>query len=87
LPSASIEGALGRLAELIDDAYVITPTAVLRDRAGRLLRSHPLRAGDALQLAAALAWAEDAPGADPFVCLDDRLRDAASREGFQTLPA
>jgi hypothetical protein len=40
------------------------------------------------QLAAALMWCDDAPGAaTPFVCLDERLRDAARREGFAILPA
>jgi hypothetical protein len=87
LTAASIDSALARLAALIEDAYVVTPTLALRERAGRLLRGHPLRAGDALQLAAALAWTEDTPGGERFVCLGDRLRGAASREGFTALPA
>ena len=86
LPLDSVERALGRLAGLVEDAYVIAPTLALRERAGRLLRGHPLWAGDALQLAAALAWTEDAPRGEAFVCLDRRLRDAASREGFAILP-
>jgi hypothetical protein len=48
--------------------------------------SHPLRAADALQLAAALVWCDEAPQGTAFVCLDDRLRDAARREGFAVLP-
>ena len=87
LPVDSVERALGRLADLVEDAHVIAPTLALRERAGRLVRAHPLRAGDALQLAAALAWAEDAPQGERFVCLDSRLRDAARREGFSILPA
>jgi predicted nucleic acid-binding protein len=87
LPSEAVERALGRLAALIEDVYVIAPTPALRERAGRLLRGHPLRAGDALQLAAALAWTEDAPRGEAFVCLDSRLREAASRQGFAILPA
>jgi len=55
-------------------------------RALRLVRTHPLRAGDALQLAAALVACGERPEALPFVCLDDRLRDAARREGFAVLP-
>jgi len=55
-------------------------------RALRLVRTHPLRAGDALQLAAALVACGERPEALPFVCLDDRLRDAARREGFTVLP-
>jgi predicted nucleic acid-binding protein len=50
--------------------------------ATRLLRVHPLRAADALQLAAAIIAAEDDPRSLPFVTLDDRLALAAEREGF-----
>lgn len=41
-----------------------------------------LRAADALQLAAALAAAENNPSALSIVTLDDRLAEAAEREGF-----
>jgi predicted nucleic acid-binding protein len=58
----------------------------LRLDAIRLLRVHPLRAADALQLAAALAWADDWNGEKAFVCLDRRLSEAAAREGFSILP-
>ncbi len=58
----------------------------LREQAIRIVRVHALRAADALQLAAALAWADGAPSARGFVCLDERLRDAARREGFEVLP-
>ena len=87
LPRESVERALGRLGALVEDVYVVAPTLALRERAGRLLRGHPLRAGDALQLSAALAWIEDTPRGERFVCLDARLRDAASRQGFAILPA
>ena len=53
------------------------------DRSRRAcLRVHPLRAADALQLAAAIVAAEDQPADLPFVTLDDRLALAAEREGF-----
>ncbi|HSJ25022.1 MAG TPA: hypothetical protein VK929_10160 [Longimicrobiales bacterium] len=58
----------------------------VRTTAMRLLRTHPLRAADALQLAAALAWAP-APAGDVFVTLDERLATAATLEGFTVLPA
>lgn len=58
----------------------------VRSRALRLLNTHALREGDALQLGAALVACEDRPEDLPFVCLDDRLRDAARREGFPVLP-
>jgi hypothetical protein len=47
-----------------------------------VLRAHPLRAADALQLAAAIAAADGSPASMSFLTLDDRLGDAASREGF-----
>ena len=49
----------------------------------RVLRVHPLRAADALQLAAALEWSGGA-ASGMFITYDERLRDAASREGFTT---
>jgi hypothetical protein len=39
------------------------------------------------QLAAALVWCEEQSAGEVFVCLDDRLREAARREGFSLLPA
>jgi predicted nucleic acid-binding protein len=50
-----------------------------------LLRVHPLRAADSLQLAAALAVANGDPGALEFVSLDQRLADAARKEGLDVL--
>ncbi|HVR11361.1 MAG TPA: type II toxin-antitoxin system VapC family toxin [Thermoanaerobaculia bacterium] len=54
----------------------------VREHAGRLLLRHRLRAGDALQLAAALTWARGRPRRHPFATLDRRLADAARGEGF-----
>jgi len=65
---------------------VVAPSAAIRDAAIRLVRVHPLGAADALQLAAALAWAEDRPEGREFVVLDRGLADAAAREGFVVLP-
>ena len=50
-----------------------------------MLRVHPLRAADALQLAAAVAFAEDNQAGVRFVSFDARLNDAAAREGFPVL--
>ncbi len=60
----------------------IEPLGQVRKRAMRLLRLHPLRAADALQLAAALAAADEDPQQLDLVCSDDRLSRAAHREGF-----
>ncbi|TCJ16468.1 hypothetical protein E0L93_10140 [Rubrobacter taiwanensis] len=58
------------------------PTNRLRSLAERLLAVHPLCAADALQLAAALRWCENNPAGREFVCLDDRLREAATKGGI-----
>lgn len=50
--------------------------------AQRLLRVHALRAGDAVQLASALAWAEGHPQGFVFHTFDRALGTAAEREGF-----
>jgi hypothetical protein len=87
LPEAPLGDGLHRLARFVEQATIVIPTSFLRDRAGTLIAIHPLRAGDALQLAAALTWRDDAPdGRTAFVSLDRRLREAASREGFTLLP-
>ncbi len=62
----------------------ILPSNALREEAARLLRRHPLRAADALQLAAAIVWAGPARGAE-FVTLDERLALVARLEGFRVV--
>jgi hypothetical protein len=47
-----------------------------------MLRVHPLRTADALQLAAAWLAAERRPPTMTFVTLDARLAEAARKEGF-----
>lgn len=64
----------------------VLPGSAVRQRAERLLAVHPLRAGDAFQLAAALLWSRGQTSAHALVCLDERLRAAAQREGFEVLP-
>ena len=75
-----------RLNDIRNRWTEIPPSPELREDAERLLRGHPLSAADALQLAAALCAARNAPQPLPFVCLDDRLRDAARSEGFIVEP-
>lgn len=82
LSTADERVARATLAELSTAWYEIQPGAALRDQAMRLLRVHPLRVADAMQLAAALEWSGSASGT--FLTYDERLRDAASREGFST---
>lgn len=55
--------------------------------ARRLLETHPLRAADALQLAAALYAVDDRPDGVEFVTFDRRLATAAEKEGFRAVGA
>ncbi len=87
LPDTLLIDSLAKLDRLLEEASIVPATDELRERARRLLGAHPVRAADALQLAAALVWCEERPRGERFVCLDDRLREAAQREGFAVLPA
>jgi len=75
--------AFHRLDLLARSWFEIEPHDELREVARRLLRVHPLRAGDALQLAAAYLAAERRPPTLEVVTLDERLRQAALKEGFR----
>jgi predicted nucleic acid-binding protein len=78
--------AIEVLRSLADGWHEILPADAVRETACRLLRVHPLRAADALQLAAATMMAGGRPAQAWFVACDDRLREAAGREGFLVGP-
>lgn len=63
----------------------VTAVELVRRYAERVVETHPLRAADALQIAAALVAAEGDPATIEFVSLDRNLADAAEREGFGVL--
>lgn len=87
LSTAEEEQAQTVLRALMTAWTEVEPSGLVREQAGRVLRLHPLRAADALQLAAALVWCQGGdPIHRPFICLDQRLREAARREGFHILP-
>ena len=75
--------ALDRLRTMVGEWNEVLATDAVRGTALRMLRVHPLRAADSLQLAAAFVAAEHDPASLDFVSLDDRLIEAASREGFR----
>lgn len=82
LAESPMLAALGRLDLLAEAWGEVQPVAAVRGMARRLLRVHPLRAADALQLAAAVVAAEGIPASLDLVTLDERLAAAARREGF-----
>jgi predicted nucleic acid-binding protein len=74
--------AFKRLERLVAGWHEVDPSDAIREAATRFLRVHPLRAADALQLAAAFLAAERRPASLEVVTLDDRLGTAARKEGF-----
>ena len=77
---------LGQSLELLERLATtwleVRPLERVRRRALRLLRVHPLRGADALQLAAALTAADEDPTSLDVVSSDARLSAAAQLEGF-----
>ena len=85
LTTDEVAAHLSRLNALSQVWYEVQPSRRVKAVAQRLLRVHPLRAADSLQLASALVASEDDPTSLGFVCFDARLNQAASREGFTIL--
>jgi uncharacterized protein len=87
LTAQEVEAALETTHQLTDSWHEIVPSTQVRRTAERLLRLHPLRASDSVQLAAALIAADHDPATLEVVCLDARLAAAARREGFRVVEA
>ncbi|MEE8409226.1 MAG: type II toxin-antitoxin system VapC family toxin [Myxococcota bacterium] len=77
--------ALRRLAKLERSWTEVDALLLVRPRAERLMGAHPLRAADALQIAAALVLVNEQPAGFQMVTADGRLADAAEAEGFEVL--
>ena len=82
LDAKAVSIASERLKQLADGWHEVEPSDILPESATRFLCVHPLRAADALQLAAAFMAAERRPASLQVVTLDERLADAARKEGF-----
>ena len=80
------DDASRRMNTFFETIYEVSAIQRVKDRAIRLLRIHPLRAADALQLAAVMVAAEENTQRLPLMCFDDRLTAAARLEGFQVNP-
>lgn len=77
--------AIRALEALRRSWHEISPSDEVREIAERLLRTYPLRAADALQLAAALTWCGSHARGRGFICADVRLSTAAHKEGFDVI--
>jgi predicted nucleic acid-binding protein len=82
LEDAEVTEAFDRLKRLADGWHEVDASDSIREAAVRFLRVHPLRAFDAMQLAAAFVAAERRPSSLELVTLDERLAAAARKEGF-----
>jgi predicted nucleic acid-binding protein len=72
-----------RLSAVLSSSKEVLPSDKVREIAFDQLERYALRAGNALQLAAALVWCRERPRGRWFVCNDQRLRSAAAASGFE----
>ena len=81
------EEATHDVLDVLTETWIeIRPTDDLRLLSTLLSKYHPSRTADCFQLAAALRWCEGDTGGAGFVRLDNRLRNAATYEGFDVRP-
>ncbi len=85
IDSKGMVAANARLRGLAAIWNEVQASESLRESAERLVYAYNLRAGDALQLAAAIAASGDRPSALEIVCFDQRLLSAAHKLGFRVL--
>ncbi len=83
--AAPIAQAKRDVLELWARWFEVTAVERVRTLAERIVERHPVRAADALQIAAALVAGDGIQGGLEFVTLDARQADAAEREGLRVL--
>lgn len=82
LDASGIRLARFNLSRLAEAWHEVPASTAVRTLSIRLLRTHPLRAADALQLAAALSLAQAGLSGLTFLTADQRLALAAETEGL-----
>lgn len=85
LTQDELQRAQRRLDALRDIWHEVEPTDSLRNLAEVLLERYPLRAADALQLAAAYTWSRNRPFRRPLISGDTKLLEAAKAVGFSVI--
>ena len=86
--SPSEHAGAGKRLEYLRSVWTeILPEIALRTDAENLLSRFPLRAADALHLAAAMTWAMGRPQGRAFISGDTALLGAAQSLGFQSIEA
>jgi predicted nucleic acid-binding protein len=79
----ALQASWERLSGLLRASRCIEPVEIVRELALAQLDRFPLKAGDALQLAAALVWCRQRPYRRKFICNDRQLHSAADELGFE----
>lgn len=82
MDSVAVRLARERMTYLSDAWHEVAPSVAVRKLSLRLLRTHPLRAADSLQLASALVLEAGGVTNLRFACADQRLVLAAELEGL-----
>jgi len=82
IPQSQFQAAKGLAAKLVSGWVSAHESTAIANSACSLLEVHPLRAADALQLAAAFEVCEHSPRGFVFVTGDQRLAEAARASGF-----
>ena len=80
---SQLDRAIATADSIWSKASVIDPEPAILDQTQRLLFAYPLRAADALQLAALITFANGRPREVDFISFDHRLRAAAERRGIR----
>jgi predicted nucleic acid-binding protein len=86
LSDSDAQRAARRLSALRRVWREILPSEQVRVLAEEIPERHPVTAGDAFQLAAAILWCRNRPRDRTFVCIDRRLALVAARAGFAVAP-
>ena len=79
------KAAGARLEQLRSGWRELQPSDLLRSQAEIFLMGHPLKAADALQLAAAWIWCSGNPQRCVFISGDAQRLEAARQAGFQVV--
>lgn len=87
LPAEEYARAAQALRADLADLEVVELETRVMTFATTLLERHPLRAGDAIQLASCLILRDSLPEQVGFLAYDRRLNEAAAREGLQPATA
>ena len=85
LSVSAYHATMEKLAAMLASWRQVLPDDQVRETALRQMERFPLKAADAMHLAAALVWSRHNPRGRLFVCNDASLGSAASASGFEVV--